>query len=59
MTLLHEIFIRTGKTPDEILGKSNTVKIFCYQSILQAMREDKNSDADRLKMISAMFGGKK
>lgn len=59
MTLLHEIFSRTGRTPDEILAKSETVRLFCYRSIIETIKNDKNSDADRIKLISKIFGGKK
>lgn len=59
MTLLHEIFTRTGRTPDEILAKSDTVRLFCYQSIIETIKNDKNADTDMVKLISKIFGRKK
>lgn len=31
--LLHEIFMRTGRTPDEIMSKPPGIRAFCFASI--------------------------
>lgn len=59
MTLLHEIFKRTGRTPDEILSKSETVRLFCYQSVIKQIEEDGEDRKLNVNALAQLFGGKK
>lgn len=46
MTLLHQIFQRTGLTPDEIYAKPPGVRDFIFASMMVRLEEDGKGGAD-------------
>lgn len=51
LTLLHEIFQRTGRTPDEIMNKPEGVQKFAFISMKEQI-ERENKEKEAIKRIN-------